>query len=90
MSEQELIARLEAIQRDVAAQRKLLEGEPYDRDDQGLVGDMREVKQALWGPPGRPNGIVGTVKEIRVTTRTMIVGLIVTGVGVFVQQMLGG
>ena len=68
--------------------RILLQGDPLDRNDGGVIGDVKEIKQAMWGPPNRPNGLVGMVREMRVTTRTIIVGLVIAGCGVLLQQWL--
>jgi len=68
--------------------RELLQGKPYDREDRGLIGEVHDIKVALYGPPDRPNGIVGMIKEMRVTTRSIIVGFILAGGGVLVQKFL--
>ena len=95
MSEQELKNELIAIRHEQADQRKMLiehgrvlRGNPADRTDNGLVGDVLSINQTLHGPPGQPDGLVGMVKEMRVTTRTIIVGVAIA-VGSGIAQKVG-
>jgi hypothetical protein len=75
------------VRRELAEIRRLLEGNPYNRKEEpGVLGRLDTIEHALWGPPDHPNGIFGMVREVRVTTRTMVVGVVITVVGVVMQQ----
>jgi hypothetical protein len=67
------------VRRELAEIRRLLEGNPYNRKEEpGVLGRLDTIEHA--------NGIFGMVREVRVTTRTMVVGVVITVVGVVMQQ----
>lgn len=78
----------EEVKKEIKQIRELLQGPDWDREDRGLMGEIHDIKVALWGHPGRPNGLVGMVKEGRVIWRTIGVGVAVTVIGAAVVRFL--
>jgi len=80
----------EEMKKDLAVIKKLLAGDLDDRSDRGILGDIQMIKQAIFGTKEAPGGMIAQLAEIRVTTRTIIVGLIVTVLGALAVRLFAG
>lgn len=74
---------------DIRLIKDALWGDPRDRSDQGVVGDIRAINSAIYGPPEKRNGMMGMLKEGRIIWRTFAVGVAVTVIGAVVVKYFG-
>jgi hypothetical protein len=82
---------MEHIRQELRDLKKIIAGDPYDREDRGILGDIQMIRQAIFGTKEAPGGMLSQLAEIRVTTRTIIVGLVVTvGGGLALRLFAGG
>jgi hypothetical protein len=81
MSEQDVLTRLDRIER-------TLSGDERKLDDSGLVGEVRSIKQTLHGPPGQPNGLVGQVDSLRKSLRNLGFSILASGFAVVLTLVL--
>ena len=79
---------LRELREEVRQLRHQIIGDPTNRDDGGLRGDMAEVKQALYGPPNRPNGLVGYMRTVR-NAAVAVAGSTIAGVILYGTQQSG-
>lgn len=82
-------AEYEELRGEVQEVLRLIAGDPFDTARPSVFSRLQTIEEAMWGPKGRPNGMVGSIKEMRLTTRTTAAGVFITVGGAVVLRLLG-
>jgi len=84
----EIICKLEEIQRGVDDNRRYLKGDKEIFEDKGMIGDIRDIKRALFGDTRNGNkGLVNNVNEL--TTYRNKLNKVLLGTWVFIVGIVG-